>query len=67
MTLHAIADEACAGLAVALDSSDGGGCAYRGRGRELLARTGSLARIPAHLIRVLPKVRTAPSGTSLRS
>ena len=44
LTLHAIADEACAGLGVALDKSDGKGCVYRARGRELLARTGSLAR-----------------------
>ena len=67
LTLHAIADEACAGLGVALTASDGMACLYRGRGRELLARTGSLARIPTHLIRVLPKVRTSPSGTSSRS
>ena len=67
LTLHAIADEACAGLGVALTASDGMACVYRGRGRELLARTGSLARIPTHLIRVLPKVRTSPSGTSSRS
>src|SRR5262245_9806322 len=67
LTLHAIADEACAGLGVALDRSDGGGCIYRARGRELLARTGSLARIPSHVMRVLPKVRTPPNGTSLRS
>jgi hypothetical protein len=43
LTLHAIADEACAGLFVALDRSDGQGSLYRARGRELLARTGSLA------------------------
>jgi hypothetical protein len=67
LTLHAIADEACAGLGVALNSSDGRGCVYRARGRELLARTGSLARIQSHFMRVLPKVRTPPSGTSLRS
>ena len=30
---------------MALDRSDGEGCGYRARGRELLARTGSLARI----------------------
>jgi hypothetical protein len=66
MTLHAIADEACAGLCVALDRSDGNGCVYRARGRELLARTGSLARIQSHFLRVLPKIRT-PNGTSLRS
>jgi hypothetical protein len=62
LTLHAIADEACAGLGVALDSSDGGGCVYRARGRELLARTGSLARVDPRSLRVLPKVRTPPTG-----
>src|SRR5262250_3227138 len=67
LTLHAIADEACAGLGMALDSYDGKGCLYRARGRELLARTGSLARIQSHSLRVLPKIRTSPNGTSLRS
>jgi hypothetical protein len=67
LTLHAIADEACAGLGVALDTSDARGCLYRARGRELLARTGSLSRIPSHFLRVLPKVRTPPTGTSMRS
>jgi hypothetical protein len=67
LTLHAIADEACAGLGVALDAADGEGLLYRARGRELLARTGSLARMPAHFLRVLPKLRTPPDGTSLRS
>ena len=67
LTLHAIADEACAGLGVALDRSDGKGCVYRARGRELLARTGSLARIKSCFVRVLPKLRTPANGTSLRS
>jgi hypothetical protein len=67
LTLHAIADEACAGLGVALDATYGRGFVYRARGRELLANTGSLARIPAHLLRVLPRLRTPPNGTSLRS
>ena len=62
LTLHAIADEACAGLGVALDSSHSEGCVYRARGRELLARTGSMARIDARLLRVLPKVITPPTG-----
>src|SRR5215469_2894909 len=62
LTLHAVADEACAGLGIALDASDAIGCVYRARGRELLARTGSLARIDARLLRVLPKVRTPPTG-----
>ena len=67
LTIHAIADVACAGLGLALDRSDGKACIYRARGRELLARTGSLARIRSHFVRVMPKVRTPPNGTSLRS
>src|SRR5262249_9783866 len=58
LILHTIADEACAGLFAALDRSDGRGFLYRARGRELLARTGSLARIPSRLVRVLPKGTT---------
>ena len=62
LTLHAIADEACAGLGVAAERSDGEGSVYRARGRELLARTGSLARISPKSVRVLPKIRTPPTG-----
>jgi hypothetical protein len=62
LNLHAIADEACAGLGVALDTSDGAACVYRARGRELLARTGSLSRLSPRRLRVLPKVRTPPTG-----
>ncbi len=67
ITLHAVADEGCAGLGVALDSAGGQGCIFRARGRELLARTGSLARLPGSFLRVLPKARTTPNGTSIRS
>jgi len=67
LTLHAIADEACAGLGVGLDAAGADGLAYRARGRELLAKTGSLARLPAHLIRVLPKVGTPLAGSSVRA
>ncbi len=67
LTLHAIADEACAGLGVALDAADGTGALYRARARELLARTGSLSRVSSRSLRVLPKLRTPPNGTSLRS
>jgi hypothetical protein len=67
LTLHAIADEACAGLGIAVDASSADGFVYRARARELLARTGSLARVPAHLIRVLPKVHTPPNGSSVRT
>jgi hypothetical protein len=67
LTLHAVADEACVGLGVALAAADATGSLYRARCRELLARTGSLARIPSTFLRVLPKERTPPSGTSSRS
>ena len=67
LTLHAIADEACAGLGIPVRLSSGTACVYRARGRELLTRTGSLARIPSQFLRVLPKVRTSPNGTSLRA
>jgi len=66
LTLHAIADEACAGLGIALDAASPDGARYRAYGRELLARTGSLARIPASLIRVLPMAGTPASGSSAR-
>ena len=67
LTLHAIADEACCGLGVALTASGGYGAVYRARGRELLARKGSLSRVPVEALRVLPKVRTGPNGTSSRT
>jgi hypothetical protein len=66
LTLHAIADEACAGLGVALDAASADGVRYRARARELLARTGSLSRIPAHLVRVLPMAGTPACGSSAR-
>jgi len=56
LTLHAIADEACAGLGIPLETSHGKGCVYRAR-----------ARIPPYFLRVLPKVGTALNGSSLRS
>ena len=68
LTLHAIADEACAGLGVALAASNPLGCGYRGRARELLAQHGTLARLSPDAVLVLPKVRTpAAPGTSMRS
>jgi hypothetical protein len=67
LTLHAVADEACCGLGVALTAAAGEGLLYRARGRELLARTGSLARVQSDSLRVLPRVRTSPRGTSIRA
>lgn len=67
LVLHAVADEACAGLGGAVERPGGGGAPLRGRGSELLARTGSLARLARPAPRVLPKVRTPPGGISMRS
>jgi hypothetical protein len=65
LTLHAVADEACAGVATAEPDDDG--VVLRARMRELLARTGSIARIDPNYLRVLPKYRTAPGGITSRS
>jgi len=68
LTLHAIADDACAGMGVTVGRRAGhAGVAYRARGRELLARTRSMARIAPDFLRVLPKVRTPGAGISFRS
>jgi hypothetical protein len=67
LTLHAVADEACAGMGVHVAMRAGSGHRARGRAREMLARTGSMARIPRDRLRVLPKVRTAAGGISFRS
>lgn len=67
LTLHAVSDECCAGLAGAVDAHEAGGCVYRAWGRELLARTGSLARVPPSRLRVFPKLGTPTGGISLRS
>lgn len=67
LTLHAIADEACAGLGAPVARPDDHGYTYRARGRELLARAGTLARIHPNLLRVIPKVRTSPNATALGS
>src|SRR5215207_5586402 len=67
LTLLALSDETCAGIAGAVDPVRTAGYRHRGRATELLARTGSLSRIPTHRLRVLPKVRTPPSGISFRS
>ena len=45
ITLHAIADEACAGTGVAVADVARDGHRFRARARELLARTGTLTRI----------------------
>jgi hypothetical protein len=67
LILLAASDETCAGVAAALDPVRTAGYRYRARADELLSRNGTLSRIPAHRLRVLPKVRTPPGGISFRS
>ncbi len=68
LALHAIADEATAGAAACRRDGDClGRVVYLGRVRELLARTGSMARITTDRARVVPRVRTATSGITHRS
>ena len=66
LTLHAMADQATSdGI---LDRPrDGTALAFRARTRELLARTGSMARIHPSRLRVLPKYRTPSGGITSRS
>jgi hypothetical protein len=67
LTLHAIADEACAGTGVAVADVPRVGHRFRARARELLARTGTLSRISRQRLRVLPRVRNPIGGPSIRS
>jgi hypothetical protein len=67
LTLHAIADEACAGTGVAIADMPNRGHRFRGRARELLARTGTLSRISRERLRVLPRARNPTGGPSIRS
>jgi hypothetical protein len=67
LTLLAVSDEACAGVAAVVDPARTSGARLRVRADELLARTGSLSRLPTYRMRVLPKVRTPPGGISFRS
>ena len=67
LTLHAISDQACAGVGADIAPGSAAGISYRARTRELLARTGSMARIHPGFLRVLPKYRTPAGGISSRS
>jgi hypothetical protein len=67
ITLHAIADEACAGTGVTVADVPRDGQRFRARARELLARTGTLSRISRQRLRVLPCVRNSVGGPSIRS
>lgn len=64
LTLHAIADEACAGLAA--DAPDEPS-AFERRAWRVLEEHGSLARISPSRIRILPKTHFATRGITIRS
>jgi hypothetical protein len=67
LTLHAIADEASAGVALATADRDEPGASSPAQMRELLGQTGTIARVDPNLLRILPKYRTAPGGITSRS
>ena len=64
LTLHAIADEACAGLA---ESTPNSGPSFEERAWRLLAEHGSLSRCSPTRIQVTPKTHLAQRGVSIRS
>lgn len=66
LALHAIADEASAGCAGA-GPAHHAGSVFGSRAREMLARTGSMARFPADRVAQLPKSRTTSVGITHRS
>jgi hypothetical protein len=65
LTLHALADEACAGIATsgrrALEPS------FEGRAWKLLQRQGSLSRLSPTRVRIVPKTSFSPRGITIRS
>ena len=65
LLLHAIADEAAAGSAGG--PSAAGGSTHLARAQEMLVTTGSMARLPADRVALLPKTRTTPVGMTHRS
>jgi len=65
LTLHALADEACADVT----SSQPGavGDRFEAAGRRLLAVRGSLSRLSPARVRILPKTNFSPRGITIRS
>jgi hypothetical protein len=68
LALHAIADEACAGLGPATAVAPGPGVRRsRSIARELLAERNTLSLLPPGVVRVLPRCRTGLGGMSINS
>jgi hypothetical protein len=66
LELHATADEASAGVGIPGGERDAE-YDFLFRASWQLADQGTLARLPAHHVRVLPKLRTPQSGITIRS
>lgn len=64
LTLHALADETCAGLAAEPPEGQGG---LERRAWSLLDRHGSLSRVPPARVRIVPKTNFAARGITIRS
>lgn len=64
LTLHALADEAGAGLGSHGRHPDG---SFESRAWKRLRETGSLARLPLDRVKVVPKTHLSPGGINLRS
>ena len=64
LTLHALADEACAGLAAPGVASPN---SFEARAWALLAEHGSLSRVSPGRVRITPKVQSAARGMTIRS
>ena len=67
LTLRAVSDEACARVAAGVSVPGDTPTGLEAQTRDLLERTGTLARIDPALMRVVPKYRTAPGGITTRS
>ena len=61
LTLHAMADEACAGVGIEART------AFQRLAAAHLSETGSLSRLSSDRLRVIPKLRPPESGITLRS
>ena len=64
VTLHAVADEACAGVGSG-GSSPGG--SFERRAWMLLESHGSVSRISPLRVRIVPKMNSSPRGITIRS
>ena len=64
LTLHAAADEACAGIARGATAPSG---SFEQRAWSLLEEQGSLCRLSPRRMRIVPKTNFSPRGVTIRS